>query len=87
VDEEEALKNCSAALEQLYWFLDGELTPARRAAIRGHLDDCLHCMETFEFEAELRAVISSCCRNDAVPESLRLRVVEAIAALEEEGGA
>jgi mycothiol system anti-sigma-R factor len=87
VDEGEARKNCSAALEELYWFLDGELTAARRTAIRVHLDDCAHCMETFEFEAELRAMISSCCRNDTVPESLRLRVVEAIAALEEEGGA
>jgi mycothiol system anti-sigma-R factor len=85
VDDQEAPKDCSGALEELYWFLDGELTASRRTAIRGHLDRCLDCLETFEFEAELRAVISTCCRADVVPEHLRLRVFEAIAALEEDG--
>jgi mycothiol system anti-sigma-R factor len=86
VDDREATEDCSAALEELYWFLDGELTVARRAAIRGHLDRCMGCLETFEFEAELRALISACCRADTVPEHLRVRVVEAIAALEEDAG-
>ncbi|MBA3303770.1 MAG: mycothiol system anti-sigma-R factor [Actinomycetota bacterium] len=76
--------DCSAALEELYGFLDGELTAARRADIRHHLDHCSDCVETFEFETELRLVISSRCKGDVVPDRLRRRVVEAIAALDDE---
>jgi anti-sigma factor (TIGR02949 family) len=73
--------DCGAALHQLYVFLDGELTPERRTAIRGHLDRCACCLEAFDFEAELRVVVSICCRGDEVPERLRMRVVEALQAL------
>ena len=61
---------CEAALEELYLFLDGELTADKRNQIEHHLDDCSPCFEAFDFEAELRHVISTRCR-DEVPDSLR----------------
>jgi mycothiol system anti-sigma-R factor len=70
---------CEEALEALYTFLDGELTETRRIEIRHHLDDCSPCLEAFDFEAELRLVVRQRCR-DQVPESLRLRVAERLAA-------
>jgi anti-sigma factor (TIGR02949 family) len=73
--------DCGEALRQLYVFLDGELTPDRRTVIRTHLDRCACCLEAFDFEAELRVVVSTCCRGDEVPEQLRMRVVEAIRAV------
>jgi anti-sigma factor (TIGR02949 family) len=75
--------NCGEALRQLHVFLDGELTPERRATIRTHLDRCACCLEAFDFEAELRVVVSTCCRGDVVPESLRIRVVQALRQLGE----
>jgi mycothiol system anti-sigma-R factor len=69
--------NCDDAVHRLYHFLDGELDDARRAEIQRHLDECLPCLEAFDFEAELRQVIAMKCR-DQVPESLRLRIAEAI---------
>ena len=75
--------NCGEALRQLYVFLDGELTPDLRTVIRTHLDRCACCLEAFDFEAELRVVVSSCCRSDEVPEHLRVRVVQALRALGE----
>ena len=69
--------DCDDAVHRLYHFLDGELDDTRRADIQQHLDDCLPCLEAFDFEAELRQVIAMKCR-DQVPESLRLRVAEAI---------
>jgi mycothiol system anti-sigma-R factor len=65
--------SCQEALETLYNFLDGELTPERRAAIQHHLDQCAPCLEAFDFEAELKLVIARCCR-DQVPESLRHKI-------------
>ena len=66
---------CEAALEELYLYLDGELTEQKRTDIQGHLDDCNPCFEAFDFEAELRTVIAHRCR-DEVPESLRERIAQ-----------
>ena len=69
--------DCDDAVHRLYEFLDGELDDSRREHIQRHLDECLPCLEAFDFEAELRQVIATRCR-DQVPESLRLRIAEAI---------
>ncbi len=74
---------CLEALRELYSFLDGELTEERRGAIRGHLDECGGCVEAFDFEVELRQVVSRCCRETEVPQDLRLRIAEAIESLGE----
>ena len=69
--------DCSEAILRLYHFLDGELTSQRRAEIEQHLDDCGPCLQAFDFEAELRVMIAAKCREE-VPESLRIRVAQAI---------
>ena len=69
--------NCNDALRELYEFLDGELTDERKALIKGHLDGCNPCLEAFDFEAEIRLLISLKCRED-VPDALRSRIVEAL---------
>ena len=71
-------RDCREALGELYEFLDGELTVERKETIRGHLDGCFDCIGAFDFEAELRIVISSCCHKDQVPEHLRRRIAEAL---------
>ena len=68
---------CQEALEELYTFLDGELTVEKREHIRVHLDDCNPCLEHYDFEAELRIVISTKCKEQ-VPDSLRAQVLRAI---------
>ena len=73
--------DCLEAVRQLYVYLDGELTEDRRLKISVHLDECGPCAHAAGFEAELRAVISSHCR-DRVPQALVTRVAAAIAAEE-----
>lgn len=68
---------CDEVVHRLYHFLDGELTEERRAEIRLHLDECGPCLEAFDFEAELRQIVASRCR-DRVPDHLRERVAAAI---------
>ncbi len=77
--------DCAEAVRQLYVYLDGELTEERRLEIAVHLDDCGPCADAAGFEAELRMVISSRCK-DRVPESLISRVAAAIAAEEARQG-
>jgi mycothiol system anti-sigma-R factor len=63
----------------LYTFLDGELTADRRRQIQHHIEECGPCLQAFDFEADLKALIARKCR-DEVPESLRRRVADALRA-------
>ena len=60
--------DCEAALAEIYTYLDGELTDEKRVLIASHIEGCNPCFEAFDFEAELRMVISTRCRNDELPE-------------------
>jgi mycothiol system anti-sigma-R factor len=68
---------CEQALHELYRFLDGELNDERRALIAVHIESCSTCLGAFDFEAELRMVVSQKCR-DTVPDALRERIARAI---------
>ena len=74
---EESELDCNETIERLYHYLDGELTDERRVEIKVHLDECGPCLGAFDFEADLRKVIASRCK-DHVPDSLRQRVHGAI---------
>ncbi len=71
--------DCDDAVHRLYHFLDGELDDHKRAEIKRHLDDCLPCLEAFDFEAELRMVIRRKCREQ-VPEELLAKIRRALEA-------
>lgn len=73
------MADCNKTLQELYQFLDGQLTEGDREHIAHHLDACSPCLEAFDFEAELRAVIRNRC-TDTVPETLRQRIARAIEA-------
>ena len=76
--------DCRDSLTEIYWFLDGELTPERRALIRQHLEACHGCLETFDFETELRSVVSTCCKERQLPPGLRERIAQVLASHAEE---
>lgn len=71
------MDDCNQTLREIYQFLDGELTENDRDSIAQHLHDCSPCLEAYDFEAELKAVVRNRC-TDQVPESLRTRIAQAI---------
>lgn len=73
--------DCKTAVEELYVFLDGELTDEKRASITSHLDACAPCLDAFEFHSELKTVVSQKCRTE-LPSGLKERVFEALRALD-----
>lgn len=77
--------DCNDSLAELYTFLDGELTDDKRDEIRQHLDDCSPCLERFDFQAELKAVIARKCHEE-VPQELRDRIARSIG-IEADAGA
>lgn len=69
--------DCFAVVQELYSFLDGELTEMRRLQIEHHFVECLKCHEVVEFHASLKMTIATKCRED-VPDGLRQRIIFAI---------
>jgi anti-sigma factor (TIGR02949 family) len=67
-------QDCDDAISQLYLYLDGELDADVIARIEEHLQRCSPCLEAYDFEAELRRVISAKCNED-VPGETRSRIL------------
>jgi mycothiol system anti-sigma-R factor len=57
--------HCDDVLESMYLYLDKEqLSAEQRAEVRSHLDECIPCIESFEFEMELKQIIKTKCRDE-----------------------
>ena len=69
--------DCGDAQDQIYQYLDAELDEDTAAAVRGHLDDCPGCLDSFDFERRLKLVIRRCLTED-MPETLEVKVRELI---------
>jgi mycothiol system anti-sigma-R factor len=77
------MADCKQTLQELETFLDGELSAGAHQAIQGHLNGCMDCLSAFDFEAELRQVISTKCRDEPVPPGL-LDKIQACFGLDED---
>jgi mycothiol system anti-sigma-R factor len=69
---------CRDVLEEVYLYLDGEVTPEERVAIRLHLDDCGPCLRKFGIEQEVKALVARCCGQEQTPSHLRERVLSTL---------
>ena len=69
--------DCEYTIQQVYFYLDVELTSYRRWQITRHLNRCPPCKQGFDFELELRHVIADRCR-DKVPDDLKRRIADAL---------
>ena len=67
--------DCGEVLAEVFLYLDGEMTSARRELIRNHLDECSPCLRKYGIEQEVRALVARCCGNDVAPATLRAKVV------------
>ena len=74
------MTDCNETLRELESFLDHELSGGAHEAIQAHLGGCDHCLETFDFHAELKTVIARKCHNDEMPPGLQARIDEQFAA-------
>ena len=68
------MADCNETLREMETFLDGELTDDATAALHAHLEGCNDCLQAFDFQAELKAVIAEKCRGDLMPPGLLTRI-------------
>jgi mycothiol system anti-sigma-R factor len=75
---------CQEYLAEVHEFLDDELGGERRTVVQLHLERCGSCLDAYDFEAELRVVVSSCCREQELPQGLRDRIAALLRELADE---
>ena len=68
------MADCNETIRELDAYLDGELTDEARGHIHAHLDGCMDCLQAFDFQAELKAVIRRKCSNDEIPPGLLAKI-------------
>lgn len=66
--------DCREAMQQLYDFLDGELSEESIQRIRHHIEKCRPCYAHTEFERDLLAVVAEGWRDVSASEQLRARI-------------
>jgi mycothiol system anti-sigma-R factor len=64
---------CADFLEQIVYLIDNELDAADCAAVRVHLDTCNPCLERYDLQRTVKAIVARSCTESA-PEELRQRV-------------
>ncbi|GAB6901507.1 mycothiol system anti-sigma-R factor [Kineosporia succinea] len=66
--------DCSKVLDQVYEYLDGEMGEAEIAQIRVHLEECSPCLQQYDLDVALKALVRRCCQETA-PADLRDRIM------------
>lgn len=70
----EVMDECVAALHQVHAFLHGEILEADADAVRHHLHACERCMETYEIEQTIDAMIRRSHKPVHAPSTLMVRI-------------
>lgn len=69
--------DCAEILAQLYLFLDHEIDEASCTEIEQHLDECHPCLEMYDLDRIVKALVARSC-SEAAPPPLRERVLFSI---------
>ena len=67
-------QHCSEILQRMFFFIDNELEHADCQQIQQHLDDCGPCLEQYNLERTVKALVQRSCAEHA-PDTLRDRVL------------
>ena len=70
---EPSASDCADFLEQIVYFIDNELDAADCAVVRAHLDTCNPCLEKYDLQRTVKAIVARSC-SEAAPVELRERV-------------
>jgi mycothiol system anti-sigma-R factor len=65
---------CAEVLAEVWTLLDGECSPETQDKLRQHLEDCPPCFQHYGLEERIKALISTKCRGERAPDSLRARL-------------
>jgi mycothiol system anti-sigma-R factor len=72
--DEPSAADCADFLEQIVYLLDNELDATDCAVVRAHLDSCNPCLEKYDLQRTVKAIVARSCSEPA-PAELRERVL------------
>ena len=70
--------DCHEALDRLYEYMDGELTPVRAEEVRLHLEMCAPCLAASNFENAYVRFLEARSWAQKAPEELRKKILQQI---------
>jgi len=69
---------CGDYLSRIYELLDGELDDAARAQLQAHLDECPPCLDEYQLDKLLKALVQRSCACEQAPDTLRMQILQRI---------
>ncbi|GGP69772.1 mycothiol system anti-sigma-R factor [Saccharothrix coeruleofusca] len=66
--------DCSEVLSEVWLFLDHECDQQRRQLLETHLKECHPCLEQYDLEEHLKALLARKCGGELAPEELKARL-------------
>ncbi|HEX6148268.1 mycothiol system anti-sigma-R factor [Nocardioides sp.] len=82
MSHEHSSDDCADFLERIVYFLDNELDEADCSAVQHHLDECGPCLERYDLQRTVKAVVHRSCASEHAPSDLRQRVMVQIRAVQ-----
>jgi mycothiol system anti-sigma-R factor len=82
VSHEHSSDECADFLERIVYFIDNELDEADCSAVQHHLDECGPCLEKYDLQRTVKAVVHRSCASEFAPSELRQRVMVQIRAVQ-----
>lgn len=65
--------DCADFLERIVRLIDNELEAGDCAVVRAHIDSCSPCLERYDLQRTVKAVVARSC-GETAPEELRAKV-------------
>ena len=66
--------DCADFLDQIVYLIDNELDDADITAVKVHLEACSPCLEKYDLQRTVKAVVARSC-TEVAPDELRQRVL------------
>ncbi len=77
----DAGSDCSEVLHRVYEYLDGEMTLDDTVKIKHHLDACGPCLQQYDLDQALKALVKRSCACEEAPVELRTQIMARITTL------
>jgi mycothiol system anti-sigma-R factor len=69
---------CTEVLQRVFEYLDGEMPDMDCTKIKVHLEECSHCLDEYDQDELVKAVVRRSCGGTAAPPELRTRIMATI---------
>jgi mycothiol system anti-sigma-R factor len=70
--------DCSEVLYRVYEYLDGEMGREETSRIAEHLQECGPCLEQYDLDQAVKAIVKRSCQCEPAPRALRAQIMTRI---------